>query len=87
MLRAPVANIVLLVEEEVRVVVARVALAGRDSDRVKVDAIGLRSLQDGDVLEKGFPETRGSITLRSIALLASIWFAFDQPPTRSPAFS
>src|SRR5271163_1632908 len=45
-LRTRVANIVLLIEEKVRVVVARVAFASRDSDGVKVDTIGLRSLQD-----------------------------------------
>jgi len=39
------------------------------------------------MLERRFPEIRGSITLRSIALLTAIWSAFDQPRTRSLAFS
>jgi hypothetical protein len=51
--RAHVANVVLLVEEKVRMVVARIALAGRDRDGMKVHTVGLRSLQDGDMLEHG----------------------------------
>src|SRR5215469_5245503 len=51
-LRAHFANVVLLVEEEARMVVARIALAGRDGNRMKVHAVGLRSLQDGYVLKR-----------------------------------
>src|SRR6185295_14800714 len=54
-LRARVANIILLIEEKVRVVVARVVFASRNGNGVKVDTIGFRTLQDGHVFERSLP--------------------------------
>ena len=57
--RAHVANVVLLVEEKVRMLVAWIALAGRDRNGMEVHTVGLRSLQDGDMLEHGLSRNKG----------------------------
>jgi hypothetical protein len=50
---AHLTHISFLVEEEVLVIPARIAFAGRNGDRVQVHAVDLRSLQDADVLKIG----------------------------------
>ena len=84
--RRLVADVVLLQPVEVLVLVAREPLAGRDGDRVEVHAVGLRALEQADVLEAGGAAASGSIRLRSIAKLVSICSRSLQPGT-SPGFS
>ena len=63
MLGAHLTHIVLMVEEEVRVVLTSVTFASRDRDRVQVDAVDLRSLQDTDVLEIEGPKLENKTSL------------------------